>query len=137
MFHCKGLGKLKQTTYQMKTIFITILITLISYGSYAQYPTRVASDSIRTEAEQLTHKYSAQLALTGVQIPLFKNVVEEYMLKAEKTIEAFEGRKELDALVELQARETLEMNDILTRLQYQLYKKLKFDYQPLKVIKTD
>lgn len=120
----------------MKTIVI-ILIALMSFTSYAQYPTPVTSNEIKTEAEQLTHKYSAQLALTGVQIPLFKNVVEEYLLKAEKTIEAFEGRKELDALVELQARETLEMNDILTQPQYRLYKKLKYDYQPLKVIKTN
>lgn len=121
---------------KMKTIVI-ILIALMSFTSYAQYPTPVTSNEIKTEAEQLTHKYSAQLALTGVQIPLFKNVVEEYLLKAEKTIEAFEGRKELDALVELQARETLEMNDILTQPQYRLYKKLKYDYQPLKVIKTN
>ncbi len=131
------MGKLKQTTNKMKTILFTILISSISFYSYAQYPAEVVSDSIRTEAEQLAHKYSAQLALTGVQIPLFKNVVEEYMLKAANTIETFEGRKELDALVELQARETLEMNDILTRLQHRLYKKLKYDYQPIKVIKTN
>lgn len=120
----------------MKTI-VTILIALMSFTSYAQYPSTTTSTDIKKAADQLTNKYSAQLALTGVQIPLFKNVVEEYMLKAEKTIDAFEGRKELDVLVELQARETLEMNDILTRLQYQLYKKLKYDYQPLKVIKMN
>lgn len=128
---------LEQTTYAMKTIVFTILITSISFFSYAQYPTAVASDSIRTEAEQLTHKYSDQLALTGIQIPLFKNVVEEYMLKSKKTIVFMEGRKELDALVEFQARETLEMNDILTQIQYRLYKQLKYDYQPLKVIKSN
>jgi hypothetical protein len=53
---------------------------------------------------------------------------------AEKIKDENEGRAELDALVEMQARESLAMNDILTRLQYRLYKKLKSEIQPLKIV---
>lgn len=45
-----------------------------------------------------------------------------------------EGREELNALVEMQANESLAMNDILTLYQYRLYKKLKPEIQPLKMV---
>lgn len=118
----------------LKLMFIAIF-ALTTTASFAQYPnTSVPSDQIKTKAENLTTKYSQQLALTGIQIPLFREVVEEYIVKSEKVIEEFEGRQELDILVELQARETLRMNDILTQPQYRLYKRLKWKLQPLKVI---
>ena len=116
----------------MKT-FITFILICVSTLTYAQYPnTSPNSDKLEAEASNLTDKYNSQLALTGVQLPLFKGVVEEYMKKSNKVIEEMDGREELDALVQLQAKETLEMNDILTQPQYRLYKKLKYDFQPLK-----
>lgn len=118
----------------MKTIF-TLFIIFISFTSNAQYPPVATPGHIQAKANQLTEDYNKQLALTGIQIPLFKNVVEEYLVKAEKTIQTLKGREQLNMLVELQARETLEMNDILTQPQYALYKKLKFEMQPLKTIK--
>ncbi|MEZ4802588.1 MAG: hypothetical protein R2797_07415 [Gelidibacter sp.] len=114
---------------------MTIFLVIMSSNAFAQYPSQPTPSHIQKEADRLTDSYGKQLALTGVQIPLFKNVVEEYLMKAEKTKDALDGREELDALVELQARETLEMNDILTRPQYELYKKLKYKLQPLKVLK--
>lgn len=118
----------------MKT-FITVLFISLSTLTFAQYPkTTPTSNKIEVEASQLTEKYNRQLALTGIQIPLFKKVVEEYMTKSDKVIEEMDGREELNALVELQARETLEMNDILTQIQYRLYKKIKYDLQPLKKV---
>lgn len=118
----------------LKIICISIF-ALMTIASFAQYPeTSATSDQIKTKAEKLTTEYSKQLALTGVQIPLFREVVEEYLEKSEKVIEELEGRQELDILVELQARETLRMNDILTQPQYRLYKQLKTKIQPLKVI---
>ena len=118
----------------MKT-FVTLLFISISTLTYAQFPkTSTTSDRIEAEASNLTDKYNNQLALTGIQLPLFKGVVEEYMKKSEKVIDQLEGREELNALVELQARETLEMNDILTQLQYRLYQKIKYNLQPLKTV---
>ena len=46
----------------------------------------------------------------------------------------YEGREELSALTELQVQETLDMNDILTRIQMQVYKKVKPEIQPLKMV---
>lgn len=114
---------------------IILFILLLPFSTYAQYPpTSPVPSDIKSDAHRLANRYSDQLALTGIQIPLFKNVLEEYMMKAEKAISIFEGREELNMLVELQARESLEMNDILTQIQYRLYQRLKFEYQPLKVI---
>ena len=118
----------------MKTI-ITLLLMLTVSTTFAQYP-QATSERGNTEyqAEQLTDKYNSQLALTSVQIPMFKEVVEKYVKLSNEAKERYNGKQELDALVELQAQETLQMNDILTQPQYRLYKKLKFDYQPLKVV---
>ncbi len=115
-------------------VILVAMFTLFTVLTYAQYPTSATSNEIKVKAENLTTEYSKYLALTGVQIPLFKGVVEEYMKKSEKAIEELEGRQELDILVELQARETLRMNDILTQPQYRLYKQLKTKLQPIKVI---
>lgn len=118
----------------MKSI-VTILLVLTTSFCFAQFPkTTTTSDRIEAMANELTESYNKQLVLTGVQIPLFKKVVEEYMIKSEKVMEQLDGREELDALVELQARETLEMNDILTQPQYRLYKKVKYELQPLKIV---
>lgn len=121
----------------MKTL-ITILTFLMASYTFAQYP-QVASDNGNTkyQAEQLTGKYNSQLALTGIQIPLFKEVVEKYIILANEAKEQYDGKQELEVLLELQARETLQMNDILTQPQYRLYKKLKFDYQPLKTVEPE
>lgn len=121
----------------MKPLKITLvtIFSLFTISTYAQYPQTIpTSNQIKVKAENLTTEYSKQLALTGIQIPLFREVVEEYMTKSEKVIEEMEGRAELNMLVELQARETLRMNDILTQMQYRLYKQVKANIQPLKVI---
>ncbi|MCK7589198.1 hypothetical protein M0G43_01290 [Subsaxibacter sp. CAU 1640] len=121
----------------MKTIKILFTFTLLFTFSvaHAQFP-KTESDrgNVAYQADQLTERYNSQLALTGVQLPLFKEVVEKYIKLADDAKARLDGKAELDALVELQARETLQMNDILTQPQYRLYKKLKYDYQPLKVV---
>src|SRR5690606_17492978 len=104
-------------------ILITLFTFFITSYTFAQY-TQATSDNGNTtyQAEQLTDKYNRQLALTGIQIPLFKEVVEKYILLANEAKDQYEGKEELDMLLELQARETLQMNDILTQPQYRLYK---------------
>ena len=115
---------------------LTLVFILFTSLMFAQYPkTTSVSDRVESNAEQLTTKYSNELALNGVQIPLFREVVKDYLLKSETIKDKFEGREQLDKLVELQAEETLKMQDILTQPQYRLYKKLKVTMQPLKVLK--
>ena len=123
-----------KTSTILKRLFTLIILFTVSL-SYAQFP-KTESDrgNIDYQADQLTEQYNRQLALTGVQIPLFKEVVEKYIKLSNDAKNRLDGVAELDALVELQAKETLEMNDILTQPQYRLYKKLKYDLQPLKVI---
>ncbi|WP_146608920.1 hypothetical protein [Gelidibacter algens] len=119
----------------MKTILTSILL-LFSTTIFAQIPDAMNSSSLKTEADRITDEYDQHLGLTGIQYPLFKNKVADYLRLAEKIKDENEGRAELDALVEMQARESLAMNDILTRLQYRLYKKLKSEIQPLKIVKN-
>ena len=118
----------------MKTI-VTFLLILTTTFSFAQFPKpNPTSERVKAMAEGLTKSYNQELGLNGVQYPLFKGIVEKYIIQAEEVKEKLEGREELDMLVELQTRETLEMNDLLTQPQYRLYKKLKFDLQPLKTV---
>ena len=43
----------------------------------------------------------------------------------------------MDALTELAIKESLDMQDILTRIQYNLYKKIRQDIQPIKLVNPD
>lgn len=118
----------------MKVLIICI-VCLFSNSVMAQVPGVSISDpQIKYEADRITKEYSHHLALTGVQIPLFKNKVAHYLVLKEEIEHDMEGRAQLDALVEMQANETLAMNDILTLQQYRLYKKIKTEIQPLKMI---
>lgn len=118
----------------MKPLFTVVLIVISTCG-YAQFPkTSPTSNRVEAMANNLTDSYNKELVLTGVQIPLFKDVIEEYIVKAEEVIEKLRGREQLNALVELQARESLEMNDILTQIQYRRYQKVKPYIQPLKMV---
>lgn len=118
----------------MKTLITSILL-IFSTSVFAQFAEVSVSDpNIKLEADKITSEYNEQLALTGVQIPLFKNKVAHYLVISENIKQQKEGRAELDALVEMQAEESLAMNDILTLLQYRLYQKLKNEIQPLKMV---
>ncbi|MGJ8592974.1 MAG: hypothetical protein ACSHXF_10520 [Aquaticitalea sp.] len=120
----------------MKTVLTLFLVVMTTF-SYAQYPNTITTtDRVDAMANNLTDSYNKELVLTSVQIPLFKNVVEKYIIASEKATEQLDGREELNALVELQAKETLEMSEILTQNQLRLYKKVKYDLQPLKSIDT-
>lgn len=122
----------KHMTMKYFVAFILILTTTFTFAQFPQ--TGTTSDRVEAMANILTDSYNKELVLSGVQIPLFKEVVEKYIIMSEDVIEKMDGREELDALVELQARETLEMNDILTQIQYRMYKKVKYNLQPVKTI---
>lgn len=118
----------------MKIILVT-LVFLFSNALIGQVPeVSVTDPNIKKEADRITDEYSDQLALTGIQIPLFKNKVAHYLVLADDIKREKTGRAQLEALVEMQAEESLAMNDILTLQQYRLYKKIKTEIQPLKMV---
>ena len=51
--------------------------------------------------------------------------------------ESYEGKAELDALTKLAVKESLDMQDILTRMQFNRYKQIRQDIQPIKVVEAD
>lgn len=118
----------------MKTL-ITFLFVLTTTSIFAQFPQASVTDiNVKLRADKITAEYNKHLGLNGIQIPLFKNKVAHYLVLADEIKRNNEGRAELDALVEMQANESLAMNDILTLYQYRLYKKLKPEIQPLKMV---
>lgn len=118
----------------MKTLS-TIIILLFTTFAFAQYPdTTRGNQETREEAKRLTGIYDQQLGLDGTQLPIFEEKLEDYLVLAERAKSNFEGREELDALTELMVRETLDMQEILTRPQLIVYKKIRQDVQPIKVV---
>lgn len=121
----------------MKTKITTLLLLLsLTLGFAQQYPP-INDGSLKVEAmaDSITDAYDRELSMTAKQKALFKLKVEDYLLRKQNIESKYEGRKQLTALVELQAQETLDMNDILTRIQMQVYKKIKPEIQPLKIVK--
>ena len=88
-------------------------------------------------AQDITSVYDAKLGLTGKQLPIFQDKVQDYLELSQKVKDNYEGRAELNALKELAVKESMAMQDILTRIQYNLYKKIRQDIQPIKVINQD
>jgi len=117
---------------------LNILIFLFTTTIFAQYPDTIYStEETRKMAQEITSAYDAQLGLTGRQWPIFENKIKDYLELSQKVKDTYEGRDELDALTELAVKESLDMQDILTRIQYNLYKKIRQDIQPIKVVDID
>ena len=116
---------------------ISFLICMIVGIGHAQVPTQATAPSIENEADRLVEIYNENLVLTDVQLPLFRNKLEDYLKLAEEARKNLDGKEELDALVEIQTNETLQMKNILTQNQLKLYKKIKPKVQPLKVVDTN
>jgi hypothetical protein len=119
-------------------IRITLLFLLLSltFNHAQQYPPITdGSLKIEAKADSIADAYDRELSMTAKQKALFKLKVEDYLIRRQKIESKYEGRKELTALVELQVQETLDMNDILTRIQMKVYKRIKPEIQPLKMVK--
>jgi hypothetical protein len=121
----------------MKTIHALVLM-LFTTLSFAQYPDTIySSKETRKMAQELTSAYDAQLGLTGRQLPIFQDKIKDYLELSQKAKAKYAGRAELDALTQLAVEESLEMKDILTRIQYNVYKRIRQDIQPIKVVKPN
>jgi hypothetical protein len=119
----------------MKRLVTLVLFFTISTGFAQGYPqTEGASSSITETADRITDAYDQKLSMTSQQKAIFKIRVEDFLKIRQKIMASKTGKDQLNALVNLQAEETLAMNDVLTRLQMSVYKKVKREIQPLKVV---
>jgi hypothetical protein len=89
---------------------------------------------VKNEAIRITTEYNRELAFTGEQELLFRQKIEEFLIRKSQIEKDFNGQKKVELLSALQREETREMNDILTRLQMEFYKKVKPQIQPLKTV---
>ena len=118
------------------TLYIYLLF--FSINILAQDPMLQKPDvSLDAKAKDLTVQYNKHLGLTIDQIGLFDIKVEEFLIRREKIENTFEGREKLELLYTLQLQETIEMQNILTQLQMDVYKRVRPEIQPLEVVKTD
>lgn len=116
-------------------ITVLLLVFSLTFGFAQQYPpVSDGSPSVEKTASDIANAYDKELSMTAKQKALFKLKVEDYLIRKRKIEAQYEGREELAALTEMQAQETLDMNDILTRIQMQVYKKVKPRIQPLKMV---
>lgn len=118
----------------MRTL-ITILFLLFSIVGFSQDPIMQNNDeSLESIATNITDKYDDQLAFDAKQFMLFQKKVEEFLIREEKIHNNFKGEEKLNQLYKLRKAETLEMRNILTQPQFNLYKRLKTQIQPLAVV---
>ncbi|MFD2550893.1 hypothetical protein ACFSQP_03595 [Bizionia sediminis] len=121
----------------MKTILF-LITCVITMNVFSQDPMLQKNNlKLDEQAKALTRAYSKELALSGEQIGMFENKVEEFLIRAEKIKATYQGRQKLRMLYALQTRETAEMDNILTQPQWELYKKIKPELQPLVQVKTE
>lgn len=117
---------------------LNILIFLFTTLVFAQYPDTVyGTEETRKMAQEITSVYDAQLGLTAKQWPIFQDKIEDYIELSQKVKDTYDGKAELDALTKLAVKESFDMQDILTRTQYNIYKKIRQDIQPIKVVEQD
>ena len=118
----------------MKKI-IFILSLFIGFTAFSQDPVFQKSNAnAEEEAIKITNSYDLQLSLTEKQELLFQQKVQEFLIRKSKIEDKFSGKEKLDLLYQMQQEETTEMNDILTRPQMVVYKKVKPSIQPLETV---
>ncbi|MDH7913894.1 hypothetical protein [Winogradskyella sp. SYSU M77433] len=93
--------------------------------------------ALESIATKITKTYDDQLGLDGKQFTLFEKKVEEYLIREEKIHNEFKGKTKLNMLYKLRKAETMEMRNVLTKPQFDLYKRLKPQIQPLAQVSVD
>ena len=93
--------------------------------------------ALESIATKITKTYDDQLGLDGKQFTLFEKKVEEYLIREEKIHNEFKGKTKLNMLYKLRKAETMGMRNVLTKPQFDLYKRLKPQIQPLAQVSVD
>lgn len=94
-------------------------------------------DRFEKQAKELTKVYDAELGLDADQYLLFQKKVEIFLIRAQMIRDDFKGKEKLDKLYLLQKEEMAEMDDILTRIQWERYVKIRPEIQPLEQLKEN
>ncbi|GAB4164171.1 MAG: hypothetical protein Tsb0033_25280 [Winogradskyella sp.] len=94
------------------------------------------NETLENVAISITERYNDELALDAKQYILFQKKVEEFLIREEKIHDKFKGKEKLNKLYKLRKAESLEMRNILTQQQFNLYKRLKPQIQPLAIVET-
>lgn len=115
--------------------YVIILLLISTFKGFAQDPFfQKSNKKLEDRAAKITNEYNRELALSGDQILLFQQKVEEFLIRRNKIEKQYKGKEKLDLLLALQLQETAEMHNILTRLQMDVYKRVKPQIQPLEVV---
>lgn len=116
-------------------IFLTLMICTLSI--YGQNPITQNNTNPELEriAEDLARKYDKELAMQEKQLVLFENKLVEYMIEEQKVRTSnLDTKEKVNILKYNYKAETLDMADILTRTQLDLYKKIKPELQPVEPV---
>lgn len=116
----------------MKKLLIAVffLSTMLSFGQNTVY--QDSNANAEKKAKDLAYKYDKQLGLTEKQLLSMEKKIEEFLIKEMKIRESkMSVENKIMALKQNWATESADMTDILTQPQFDLYKKLKVDYQPI------
>jgi hypothetical protein len=118
---------------------VVLLITLLfTYNLSAQDPLlQKDNEALEAVAIKITKTYDDQLGLDSKQYVLFEKKVEEYLIREETIHNNFKGEEKLDKLYKLRKAESMEMRNVLTQPQYDLYLRIKPQIQPLAKIDTE
>ncbi|OZV68492.1 hypothetical protein [Winogradskyella aurantia] len=121
----------------MKPLLI-LLSVFLTISINAQDPIlQKSEESLEVISENIAKTYDNQIGLDGKQFILFQKKIEEYLIREEKIHLSYSGKKKLDMITKLRAAETMEMRNILTKPQFELYTKLKPEIQPIAVVSTN
>ncbi|SHH59760.1 hypothetical protein [Winogradskyella jejuensis] len=122
----------------MKKIIYTLILSLFVAQGFAQDPLLQRNNETLDEiATKITRTYDDKLSLEGEQFMLFQKKVEEFLIREEKIHNNYSGKQKLDLINELRKAETMEMRNVLTQIQFDVYKRIKPEIQPLAVVKTE
>ncbi|MAY21796.1 MAG: hypothetical protein CMC74_03360 [Flavobacteriaceae bacterium] len=121
----------------MKPLFTLLTVLFIATSGFSQdvVSQYEVNDTFEGQAQKLTASYDAELGLQADQRILFQKKVEEYLILSQEAKDQLKGREKLEKLYRLQLDEIADMSEILTRIQFNKYKKIRPDMQPLDVAK--
>ena len=121
----------------MKALLSIALFFMCASGFSQDTFLQNSNPQLEKQAEKIADLYNNELSLTSKQQMLFQKKVEEFLIRRDKIEKSLTGTEKLKVLFEMQQQETAEMNDILTRPQLVVYKKMKPQIQPVETIEKE
>ena len=121
----------------MKTLIFIFAVAFTLQLSAQDPIMQKDSESLETIATTITKEYDDRLGLDGKQFTLFQKKVEEFLIREEKLHQSYVGKEKLDLIYKLRKAETMEMRNILTQPQFDLYRRIKSQIQPIAITDVD